>query len=429
MRVSRFEWDGSGPRGLAGELRAMQPPPREVSAEVAKIVAAVAEEGDAAILRFEQGFGGVAPASLRVPDDELEAAPSAVPGAFAEALRAAMGNVERVCTQEPGLDAFSASSGQGATISYDSVPVAAAGAYVPGGKGAYPSTAIMCCVPARVAGVERIAVASPPGPDGRVNPLVLAAAWIAGATEAYAMGGAQAIAALALGTESIEPVDLVVGPGNRYVQEAKRQLVGRVGIDAIAGPSELMVVADGAANVAHLALDLCAQAEHGDDGLLVACAADAGLLAELEASTTSLAAERETVNDAPLALVELPEIADAVALADALAPEHLELACEGAAELARETRYAGCTFTGIFGGTALGDYAAGSNHVLPTGGAGRFTGPLGPSTFIRRRAIVEIDARGAEELAATVDTLARAEGFPVHGESAQARAGRGSNGG
>ena len=193
-------------------------------------------------------------------------------------------------------------------------------------------------------------------------------------------------------------------------------------IDGIAGPSELMVISDGSVEARLLALDLCAQAEHGDDGLLVACAAEEATLDELEALVTRLASERPSVNDAPLALVRAPSTGAAVELANALAPEHLQLACADAEDLAEAVRFAGCVFVGPLAATAFGDYAAGSNHVLPTGGAGRFQGPLGTATFRRRLATVRLTQRGAAELAPVVATLAEAEGFPVHGESATARA-------
>jgi histidinol dehydrogenase len=281
----------------------------------------------------------------------------------------------------------------------------------------------MCCVPAKVAGVDRVAVATPPGPDGAIEASVLAACSISGADEVYAMGGAQAIAALAIGTETVAPVDVVVGPGNRYVQEAKRQLAGRVGIDTLAGPSELMILFDGTADLRWLALDLCAQAEHADDGLLVAVATELDLLEELERVLAELASQRPTVEEAPLALVEAPSLDDAVAFAEALAPEHLQIAVEGAAELAPRFITAGCVFVGADAATAFGDYVAGSNHVLPTGGAGRFSGPLGPRAFRRPISRVTLGDDAAEELTPYLAALARAEGFPVHAESAQARAG------
>jgi histidinol dehydrogenase len=267
-----------------------------------------------------------------------------------------------------------------------------------------------------------VGVASPPGSDGKPNSLVLAACALAEASEVYAMGGVQAIAALALGTESVAPVDVVVGPGNLYVQEAKRQLFGTVGVDGIAGPSELMAVIDGSVEARWIALDLASQAEHGGDGLLVAAAASTDDLEALEREVEALAARSDSaVGDAPLGLVVAPGLDAAVELANALAPEHLELACEGAEVIAERVRTAGCVFTGPYGATAFGDFVAGSNHVLPTGGAGRFAGPLGPRSFRRRIAGVRIPQEAARELAPAAATLARAEGFPLHAESAETR--------
>ena len=419
MKVTRFDWDGADAVKLARAIRALQPPLGEATEAVAEIVSSVESEGDAAVRRFEKRFGGVVAESLQVPNEELREAPDRVSPEFAGALRTAIANVTRVAGAE--AVEVTATGGDGSGVAFQEVPIAAAGAYVPGGEAAYPSTAVMCCVPARVAGVERVAVATPPDPDGKVSAEVLAACALAGATEVYAMGGAQAIAALALGTDTVAPVDIVVGPGNRYVQEAKRQLLGRVGIDGIAGPSELMAVVDEGVELRWIALDLCAQAEHADDGLLIAAAAGADLLVELEELVERVAGEAETVQDAALALVTIPSANAAVELANAVAPEHLELACEGAEVLAQMVRYAGCVFVGAAAATAFGDYAVGSNHVLPTGGAGRFQGPLGPETFRRRTAIVELGTEAARELAPAVATLARAEGFPVHAESAEIR--------
>jgi histidinol dehydrogenase len=417
VKVTRFEFDGADARGLGLQIRALQPPLGETSMAVGEVIAAVEGEGDAALVRFEREFGGVEPEAIAVPAEELRAAPERIDGAVLHALRIAVANVEEAGSLY-GSASIATSTQQ--AVEVGEVPVQAAGAYVPGGRGAYPSTAVMCCVPARIASVERIAVASPPGPDGKVNPLVLAACELAGATEVYAIGGAQAIAALALGTESVSPVDMVVGPGNRYVQEAKRQLVGRVGIDAIAGPSELMVIVDQSTDLDWIALDLCAQAEHGDDGLLVACAVEPEVLSGLSERVERLAEERE-IGDAPFTLVETGSTKEAAVLADALAPEHLQIACSGADALAESVRFPGCVLVGQLSATAFGDYAVGSNHVLPTGGAGRFSGPLGPSTFLRKTSRVELTRMGAKELAPTVATLARAEGFPVHAESVEAR--------
>jgi histidinol dehydrogenase len=273
-----------------------------------------------------------------------------------------------------------------------------------------------------VAGVGRVAVATPPGAGGRPNATVLAACAIAGVDEVYALGGAQAIAGLAFGTETIAAVDVIAGPGNRYVTEAKRQVAGVVGIDGIAGPSELLVVADGGADPELIALDVCAQAEHGDDSQLVVLSADPALLDRVAELAESIAGERPSVAGASLALVTAPGLELALSLADAFAPEHLELAFRGADEAAARGRVAGCVFVGSGGATAFGDYAAGSNHVLPTGGAARFGGPLGPGAFMRRTSVVSIRSAAAAELAPHVAAIAEAEGLPVHGESATARA-------
>jgi histidinol dehydrogenase len=422
MRVSRFEWKGEDPAGLARELRALQPPLTDVAGQVSTLIEEVRSGGDAAVLRLEERFGGTTPKQLRMPDQDLADALESA-GEVREALELAAANISAVAESEVDADREAeAELPAGQVVQLRSVPVGAAGAYVPGGTAAYPSTALMTCLPARAAGVERVAVASPPGSDGKPNPLVLAACSLAGASEVYAIGGAQAIAALALGTESVTPVDVVVGPGNRYVQEAKRQLFGSVGIDGIAGPSELMAVIQEGAFSTWAALDLCAQAEHGADGLLVAASTEKGALKALEQTIKSLVKRHDTIRDAPIALVRVPSFEAAGELADALAPEHLELLGPDTQRLADSVRTPGCVFDGALAATAFGDFAAGSNHVLPTGGAGRFQGPLGPGVFRRRITTVQLPEEAARALAPTVATLARAEGFPVHAESAEARA-------
>ena len=422
MRVSRFEWKGEDPAGLARELRALQPPLIDVAGQVSALIEEVRSGGDAAVLRLEERFGGTTPKQLRMPDQDLDDALESA-GEVREALELAAANISAVAESEVDADrGAEAELPAGQVVQLRSVPVAAAGAYVPGGAAAYPSTALMTCLPARAAGVERVAVASPPGSDGKPNSLVLAACSLAGASEVYAIGGVQAVAALALGTESVTPVDVVVGPGNRYVQEAKRQLFGSVGIDGIAGPSELMAVIQEGAFSIWAALDLCAQAEHGADGLLVAASTEKGALKALEQTIKSLVKRHDTIRDAPIALVRVPSFEAAGELADALAPEHLELLGPDTQRLADSVRTPGCVFDGALAATAFGDFAAGSNHVLPTGGAGRFQGPLGPGVFRRRITTVQLPEEAARALAPTVATLARAEGFPVHAESAEARA-------
>jgi histidinol dehydrogenase len=425
VRIERIEWDGSGAQGLADSLRSLASPPEEVAGAVAEIVDSVRSRGDEALREVAERLGEEAPESWRVDPDAIAAAPGLLDPDVREAMRVAAKNVAAVARaelenlQRPAAVDLPA----GQRVEVRAEPVSAAGIYVPGGKAPYPSSVLMCCIPARVAGVARVAVASPAGARGRPSAQVLAACAAAGVDEVYAIGGAQAIAALAFGTQTIDRVDLIAGPGNRYVVEAKRQVSGAVGIDGIAGPSELMVVADGTAVPEWIALDLCAQAEHSADGLLVVASPDLALLDRLEELVEELTAERPSVEPAPLALVATTGIEATLTLSDAVAPEHLELAFEGADEPAARGRIAGCVFVGRGGGAAFGDYVAGSNHVLPTGGAARFGGPLGPGAFHRRSSVVSMPRTAAMELAPYVAALAAAEGFPVHGESAAARAG------
>jgi histidinol dehydrogenase len=280
----------------------------------------------------------------------------------------------------------------------------------------------MCATTARAAGVEELAVCAPPGPQGRAHPAILAACGLCDVTEVYRMGGAQAIAALAFGTESVRPVDAIVGPGNRWVTEAKRQVAGVVGIDGLAGPSELVVVATAGADPELAALDLLAQAEHGPDSLVVAISPDRGLLGAIGAAAEELARERPSVAAEALGCVQVRDARAAILLADALAPEHLQLVGDEAEGLAPLVRSAGAVFVGREAGTAFGDYVAGSNHVLPTGGAARFASGLSPATFRRRMTRISLTPDAAARLAPAGAAIARAEGFPVHGESMERRA-------
>lgn len=423
MRVSRLSWDGREPERLAKRLRAVVPDPEELIDVVRPIIAEVGERGDAALNELSAKLDGSEPAALPLPVDRVAAARDEIDPGLRQALERAAANIRALAEAELAADRdVDATLPEGQRLSVVSSPIRSAGVYAPGGGTAYPSSVLMGAIPARVAGVGRVAVCSPPAQDGAPAPALLAACAIAGVDEVYPLGGAQAIAALALGTESVPAVDLVAGPGNRYVVEAKRLLSGRVGVDGIAGPTELVVLADERAPARALALDLCAQAEHGADGLLVAVSTGAALLDELEAALPELSSSRPSVAEAPVALVEAPTQEAALELADAIAPEHLELQLEGADERLAAARVAGCVFVGDAGATAFGDYAAGSNHVLPTGGAARYGSPLGVATYMRRTSVVSIPHRAADALAPTVATLARSEGFPVHGESAQARA-------
>jgi histidinol dehydrogenase len=423
IRVERLEWDGRDPDTMAARIRSLAPAPESLTVEVTAILDRVRAGGDASLRELAESFGEQAPEQLRVDPEAIAAAPGLLEPDVREALRVAARNVEATARAElEGLRrAAVVELPEGQRVEVRHEPIAVAGIYAPGGRAAYPSSVLMCAIPARVAGVRRIAVATPPNASGRPAAQVLAACAIAGLDEVYAIGGAQAIGVLAFGTEAVPAVDVVAGPGGRYVTEAKRLVAGQVGIDGLAGPSELTVVADGSARAHWIALDLCAQAEHGDDSLLTVASPDGLLLDRVAELVAELAAERPSVAAAPLALVLTPGLEVALALTDSLAPEHLQLAFEGADSTAARARIAGCVFVGTGGATAFGDYAAGSNHVLPTGGAARYGGPLGPGAFMRRTSVVSVTRSAAEALAPHVAALARAEGFPVHAESAQAR--------
>jgi histidinol dehydrogenase len=420
MRARRIEWEGAEATATAIRSWATADEPR---VDVRPIEARVREGGDAALLELTARFDATeqAPTSLRVDDDAPAKALAGLDPALREALELAIANVRGVAAAQIEAEPSRVSLPQGQTVELREVPVGAAGIYAPGGRAAYPSSVLMGVVPARVAGVERVVLATPPGPDGAVPPLVLATAALCEVDEVYALGGAQAIFALAYGSESIEPVDVIAGPGNAWVREAKRMVSGTVGIDSLAGPSELMLVAGHDTDPEWAALDLCAQAEHGGDGPLIALAVEQAVLDAIAAATQRLADERPGVGEAPLALVAVDDLNDAIDLANAFAPEHLELLEQDAALLAERVTTAGCVFAGRHSATAFGDYVAGSNHVLPTGGAGRFSGPLGPDVFRRKIATVQVPPEAAAKLAPHVDAIAKAEGFPIHGESAMIR--------
>lgn len=422
MRPRRFEWQGAKATADAARAWAEEESAEEVTAEVLRIGQEVREKKDAAVRELTARFDATEqlPDSLLVDQGELSKALAALDPQVRDSLELAIANIRSVAEAQVDSGQRVVELPQGQTVSIREVPVGAAGIYAPGGTAAYPSSVLMCAIPAQVAGVERLALVSPPQPDGRVNELILAAAALCDVAEVYAVGGAQAIFALAYGTETIGRVDMIAGPGNAWVQEAKRNVFGFVGIDSFAGPSELMVIAGSDIDVEWAALDLCAQAEHGESSPLLVAAVENALLQEMETATVRAAAERPGVGDSPLALVQVPDLNDAIDLANAFVPEHLEL-FEGNAQLADRVTTAGCVFVGRYGATAFGDYAAGSNHVLPTMGAGRFSGPLGPAAFRRKISTVEVSAEAAAKLAPHVDAIARAEGFPVHGESAMIR--------
>lgn len=420
MKQRRFEWEGATSTATALRAWAAEKTPE---VDVTTIEREVRDGGDEAVMRLTARFDATeqAPTSLRVDAGAISKALAELNPDIRESLELAVANVGAVAAAQIDDSPREVVLPQGQKVTVLEAPVGAAGIYAPGGRASYPSSVLMGAVPARAAGVERLVLATPPRPNGTVDPFVLATAALCEVDEVYAIGGAQAIFALAYGTETIVPVDIVAGPGNAWVREAKRAVYGRVGIDSLAGPSELMVVAGHDTDPEWVALDLCAQAEHGGDSPLVAVSVEEAVLDAVATATERAASERPGVGDAPLALVQVPDLSDAIDLANAFAPEHLELFEEDAALLAERVTAAGCVFTGRYSATAFGDYVAGSNHVLPTGGAGRFSGPLGPHLFRRRIATLEVTAEAAAKLAPHVDVLARAEGFPVHGESAMIR--------
>ncbi|HEX4626516.1 MAG TPA: histidinol dehydrogenase [Solirubrobacteraceae bacterium] len=408
---------------LAAEVRGLAPSAEDVAPAVAEIVAAVRDGGDAAVAEYTRRFDtrGGEPGPLRVAPEDLTAALAALDPAVRNGLELAIANVDTVARAGLGED-LEVPLPQGQTVLVRELPVERAAVYVPGGRAPYPSTVVMGAVTARAAGVREVAVCAPPGEDGDLHPVILAACALCGVDEVYRMGGAQAVAALALGTEAVPAVDVLVGPGNLYVQEAKRQLSHRVGIDGFAGPSELLVVlaGDGARPARPATLDLLAQAEHGPESLVAAVATDPDVLRALAEDLEALAPSRPTAVASAAVLVQAPRLDAALAFAQALAPEHVELVGADAEAAAPAVTRAGAVYVGRAAGTAFGDYVAGSNHVLPTGGAARFASALGPSTFRRRTNEVHL-GDAAPALAEAGAAVARAEGFVVHAQSMEAR--------
>jgi histidinol dehydrogenase len=391
--------------------------------QVAEILADVRRRGDEAVLDYTERFdkAELAPEQLRVDARELEASVGVLEPAVLEGLRTAIANVRAVAEAQL-REPVEVSLPQGQTVAVDEVPVGRVGIYVPGGRAPYPSTVVMCAVTARIAGVRQIALCAPPGPGGRAHPAILAACVLCEVSEVYRMGGAQAIGALAYGTKTVPAVDVIVGPGNAWVTEAKRQVFGQVGIDGLAGPSELVVVASSGAPADLIALDLLAQAEHGEDSPLSLISPDHDLIEQIVGAVERLAPERPSVGKVAVEALPVASVDEALARAEEIAPEHLELVGAEAERLADRVTRAGCVFVGAGAGTAFGDYVAGSNHVLPTGGAARFQSALSPATFRRRMARVSLPGEAPARLAPAGAALARAEGFPVHAESMERRA-------
>jgi len=401
----------------------------EETARVDAILEQVQRQGDAALLELTERFDGVRPDPLRIPEERLEQAWDSCAPALRGALELAHQRILAFHEQQRPAD-LAVTGPHGELLGRRWRPVARAGLYVPGGRASYPSTVLMNAVPAIVAGVERVVMVTPPGPGGEPNPTVLAAAHLAGLREVYRVGGAQAIGALAYGTESIPQVDVITGPGNLYVTLAKKAVYGRVSIDSLAGPSEVLVIADHTADPHLVAADLLAQAEH--DPLAAAillttsealAAAVPAALAEQLAGHPRAAITRQAIEDWGL-IVLCDSLTTAASLSDRFAPEHLELLVEDPEPLADRIQHAGAIFMGPHTPEAVGDYLAGPNHTLPTSGTARFAGALCVETFLRHTSLIRFNQAALEATGPSVVTLAESEGLHSHAESVRRRLGR-----
>ncbi len=419
MRIQRSS--ARLPGEEASRLRELVPGGDSVEALVREIVADVRARRDGAVLEHTRRYDtDDDPRSLLVETDELDDAIRHLGMDVVAGLQVAIANVAEVASAGIGAD-VSLTLAQGQHVTVRELPVSSAAVYVPGGRSPYPSTAVMGVVTARAAGVLDVVVCSPPGRDGQIDHTILGTCRLLGVERVYRMGGAQAIAALACGTETVQRVDVIVGPGNLYVQEAKRQLSGVVGIDGFAGPSDLLVVMGPDADPRLVALDLQAQAEHGSASLVGAISYSGDALDALERELERLDAQTPRVQPAVCALIELPDTRAGLELANAFAPEHLQLVGSEPESLAPLVRTAGCLFVGAGSATAFGDYVAGSNHILPTAGAARFASGCSPRHFRRRMSEVRIDPASASKLAGAGAPIARAEGFEWHARSMEAR--------
>ncbi|HEX5345241.1 MAG TPA: histidinol dehydrogenase [Duganella sp.] len=404
-----------------------------IESAVGKILADVKARGDAAVLEYTNKFdrlpngGATSMAALDVSQEELQAALAAIPEAQRKALEVAAQRVrvfhER---QKQELNGFTYTEADGTVLGQRVTPLDRVGIYVPGGKAAYPSSVLMNAIPAHVAGVEEIIMVVPT-PDGVKNQMVLAAAAIAGVTRVITIGGAQAVAALAYGTETIQPVDKIVGPGNAYVASAKRRVFGVVGIDMIAGPSEILIVCDGTTDPDWVAMDLFSQAEHDELAQAILLCPDADYIAKVEASIAKLlpTMPRQEVIKTSLgdrgALIKVGDMDEACAIANSIAAEHLEISAVEPQQWADKIRHAGAMFLGRFSSESLGDYCCGPNHVLPTSRTARFSSPLGVYDFQKRSSIIHVSEAGAQTLGKVAAELAYGEGLQAHARSAELR--------
>lgn len=399
-----------------------------VFSTVNEIIKNVRSRGDAAVVEYTNRFDRMQASSmqeLEVAPERLQAALDNLPAAQRLALQQAAERIRRYAERQK-LESWSYTEADGTLLGQQVTALDRVGLYVPGGKAAYPSSVLMNAIPAKVAGVPELIMVVPT-PDGEVNELVLAAAATSGVDRVFAIGGAQAVAALAYGTETIPQVDKIVGPGNIYVATAKRMVFGAVGIDMIAGPSEILVVCDGQTDPDWIAMDLFSQAEHDEDAQAILVSPDASFIQAVQASIEKLVQTmpRQAIISTSLtargALIQVQDMAEAAKVANYIAPEHLELSVADPQALLKEIRHAGAIFMGRYTAEALGDYCAGPNHVLPTSRTARFSSPLGVYDFQKRSSLINCSAQAASNLGKIASVLARGEGLIAHANSAEYR--------
>lgn len=399
-----------------------------VNQVVQEVIEAIRKGGDKALIEFTHRFDAWKPetsAALKIEQKTLEHCWQAIPTDQQNALKHAADRV-RAYAEQQKIQPWSFTEADGTLLGQQVTPLDKVGLYVPGGKAAYPSSVIMNAVPAKVAGVKELIMVVPT-PKGEINQLVMAAAYISGVDSVFAVGGAQAVAALAYGTESVPAVDKIVGPGNIFVATAKRTVFGQVGIDMVAGPSEILVICDGQTDPDWVAMDLFSQAEHDEDAQSILLCHDADYMQQVEASIDKLlpGMERKEIIETALrvrgALITVKDLDEAADIANFIAPEHLELSLQDPQQYRQKIRHAGAIFMGRHTSEPLGDYCAGPNHVLPTSRTARFSSPLGVYDFQKRSSLIMVSPEGSDSLGRTASILARGEGLTAHARSAEYR--------
>jgi histidinol dehydrogenase len=429
LNINRLDSSASDFQLELGKLLAWESVSNDsVFSTVSEILHSVKSHGDSALLEYSQRFDGLTAesgAALEMPAQRWRQAYQEIPAAERDALELAAARI-RAYAGHQKLESWEYTEADGTLLGQQINPLDRVGLYVPGGKASYPSSVLMNAIPAVVAGVGELIMVVPT-PQGVVNEMVLAAAHIAGVNRVFTIGGAQAVAALAYGTETVPAVDKIVGPGNIYVATAKRMVFGTVGIDMVAGPSEILVICDGKTDPDWIAMDLFSQAEHDEDAQAILLSPQGEFLDRVEASIERLLEEmpRKQIIDQSLstrgALIKVRDLDDAIEVANYIAPEHLELSVDNAHQLVKSIRHAGAIFLGRYTSEALGDYCAGPNHVLPTSRSARFSSPLGVYDFQKRSSLIGCSALGAAELGKVASTLARGEGLVAHARSAENR--------